>query len=75
MGIHILLHRVLHLENYLNCTEDLTCTLRSPNGLVNYFCVIWCEPAAQQVRTRNEGNCRRQDMMQLLHDSDGRAGN
>jgi hypothetical protein len=40
MSVYILLHRVLYLESYLNCTEDLACTSRPPNGSVNFFCVM-----------------------------------
>jgi hypothetical protein len=75
MRIFILLHRVIQLESYLKCIEELACTSCPPNFLVNSVCIVWCEPAARQVRITKERSCKTQYMMQLLYDSDGRAGN
>ena len=58
MRIPIFLHSVIDLESYLKCTVDLACTSRPPNLLVYSVCVMWCEPVAQQLRTRNESSCK-----------------
>jgi len=54
MGVHIVLHRVLYLESYLNCTEDLACTSRPPNGSVNFFCVMWAGSPAGSHKKRTK---------------------